>query len=178
MINCDISTYEQYTNLVDTFLKTDNREINYQNRVIIPLLDNLSRDKKGISVVDVSTQYKNRESKVHTRKNYANNYTPDLLIASNRNYNNINNDKIDYYAVIEIKRPFNSSQYQLSEYLATNISKVIWTNCLRWEFYNKNNKEKTDEFVFYDYENEVWRKEEDSNGWNDFCAYLLKFLNI
>ena len=92
------------------------------------------REEKNISIVDVSMQYKNRNSKVHTREPYASNYTPDLLIAKSWNYQNRGKD-IGYLAVVEIKIPDSMDTSQVSEYLTPDNRKVIWTNCFIWKFF-------------------------------------------
>lgn len=145
------------------------------------MLESVLRDKEEISVVDVSTQYINRSSKVHTREFYANKSTPDLLIAGNWNYQN-NSDKykskIKYYAVVEIKIPKSNNKTQLEDYFKTS-DKVIWTNCVEWEFYGKdtvtNSHIKVKKFNLFS-DNNNWKTDDDE--WNSLCKYIITFLNI
>lgn len=170
-----IMLYEEYAEKVNKYLKTDNRELNYQNRVIIPLLESLLREKKDIEVVDTSTQYKNRESKEHTRTKYAGDFTPDILIASNWNYQNKKNNNIGYHAVMEIKIPSSRKKYQISEYFTKEVRKIIWTNCITWEFYESNIDRKIKSFTFQ-LEGNASKEYNDDVNWNDFCKYLVEFI--
>lgn len=102
--NGDLS-FKNYTILLDKYINTDWREINFQNRIVLPMLENIFINKSEIEIVDVSTQYKNRESNSHTRKYYANNYTPDLLLVKNWLYYNKKIPSHDYLAVVEVKSP-------------------------------------------------------------------------
>src|SRR5699024_9709493 len=79
--------------------------------------------------------------------------TPDLVIAKDWNWYNIENE-VDYRAVVEVKS-FTSKQLifnkdfrsyddklrkQLNRHLsAKNNNKVILTDCLKWEFYISDN---------------------------------------
>ena len=74
-------SFKNYTILLNKYINTDWREINFQNRIVLPMLENIFIDKSEIEIVDVSTQYKNRESDSHTRQYYANNYTPDSYVS-------------------------------------------------------------------------------------------------
>ena len=97
-------SFKNYTILLDKYINTDWREIYFQNRIVLPMLENIFIDKSEIEIVGVSTQYKNRESNSHTRKYYANNYNPDLLLVKNwLYYKKISNH--DYLAVVEVKSP-------------------------------------------------------------------------
>ena len=51
-------SYDNYRESTDSYLSNDNRELNYQNRIIIPMLEKIFVNKHSIKVVDVSTQYK------------------------------------------------------------------------------------------------------------------------
>lgn len=72
--------FEKYTNLVTWFLENDNREENYQNRVLIPFLETLCADA---DVVDTSMLTKEWDKRGIERNKFAGLHTPDLLIASN-----------------------------------------------------------------------------------------------
>ncbi|WP_405096912.1 hypothetical protein [Oceanobacillus sp. FSL H7-0719] len=100
-------SYSYYKKLVDNYLEIDWREITIQNRVVTPLLDRLFINEKDISIIDISTQYDNKNSKIHDTRSYRKEKTspPDLLVARHWNYANISNDKIDYLAVVEVKSP-------------------------------------------------------------------------
>lgn len=72
--------FEKYTNLVTWFLENDNREENYQNRVLIPFLETLCADA---DVVDTSMLTKEWDKRGIERNKFAGLHTPDLIIASN-----------------------------------------------------------------------------------------------
>jgi|BioPla2DNA2_1021312.scaffolds.fasta_scaffold66999_2 hypothetical protein len=138
-------SYSLYRELIDNFLSKDNRELNYQNRVIIPMLEKIFANNASISAVDVSTQYKNWNNRIkHDRSKYAGKYTPDVLIAKNWHIDNRDNDKIDYRVLIEVKKPnANDRQHALCEvndYL-NHVSNVILTDLITWEFYRKDGEE-------------------------------------
>ncbi|MBR1555286.1 MAG: hypothetical protein IJ644_07845 [Oscillospiraceae bacterium] len=168
--------FKEYQALVEKYIAHDCREVNFQNRVILIFLESLLKDKKSIEIVDVSTQYKNRETKLHTRKEYAGQSTPDLLIAENWDYNNKNNSNINYLAVVEIKIPKVSemtnvhTKSEIECYM--NLGrKVILTNCYQWDFYipQQSNSVKT---VSLYHENK-WN---DIQQWNVLCDYIKKFI--
>lgn len=154
-----ILEFEHYKTLVDKYFKFDYREINFQNRIILPLLESIFIYNNEIDIVDISTQFINKESKVHTRKYYANEYTPDLLIAKKWNYNNTDKPKDDYIAVIEIKSPKlnplikqnNHTDSEVQSYLR-NKNKVILTDCFKWVFYEYDSEPK----YFTLYQNNNW----------------------
>ena len=177
IIESNYFSFEQYKGLVEKYKTEDRREINFQNRIVLPMLDKLLvGDDRNISIVDVSTQYKNRESSIHTRKYYANVHTPDLLIVKNWNYNNKNKLAQDYLAVVEIKSPSldpinNDNPHttdEVRDYI-DNGSKVILTDCYRWVFYEP--KKEPVQFTLHD-----------ANGWklievknDDFLVQQLGF---
>ena len=72
----DFSTYSR---LVTWFFENDNREENYQNRILIPLFEKLC---KGNNVVDTSLLTKEWNKRKIDREAFAGTFTPDLLIAS------------------------------------------------------------------------------------------------
>jgi len=110
---------------------------------------------KNVSVEDISTQYKNKETNYHTRKYYAWKHTPDLLVVKDWTYENIDKGKEDYIAVVEIKSPIldpisQEKQHTLDEVkeYRTICDKVILTDCYRWILYDKNKEPEC--FVLYD----------------------------
>ena len=169
---CDSINYNHYIEKVNYYKKFDNRELNYQNRIIIPFLEALFREEKEISIVDISTQYKNKESEVHTRESYANEYTPDLLIAKNWNYQNREIATIKYLSVIEIKIPDNVDISQVCEYMTPNNRRVIWTNCFIWRFFI-DGKEIVPAINFKD-ENNSWKQ--DVSVWNSLNNRIKDFI--
>ena len=92
--------FEKYINLVTWFFENDNREENYQNRVLIPFLETLCT---GFDVVDTSMLTKEWDERGIERHKFAGLYTPDLLIASNWKLHKT--EKVDYKSLIEIKTP-------------------------------------------------------------------------
>ena len=156
IIESNYFSFEQYKELVKKYEMEDVREINFQNRIVLTMLDKLlAGDDRNISIVDVSTQGKNRESSIHTRKYYANVYIPDLLIVKNWNYDNKNKPAQDYLAVVEIKSPIldpinNNKPHttdEVQDYI-NNGSKVILTDCYRWVFYEP--KKEPVQFTLHD----------------------------
>lgn len=73
-----IVNFEKYINLVTWFFENDNREENYQNRVLIPF-ETLCT---GFDVVDTSMLTKELMKSIERHK-FAGLYTPDLLIVPN-----------------------------------------------------------------------------------------------
>lgn len=144
----NLLSFECYNKLVAKYMNNDWREINFQNRVIIPFLEKLFEKNTEIEVVDVSTQYKNRHSSIHSRDQYAGDSTPDILIVSNWTLNNIEN-KVEYLAAVEVKSPCLNPIYnrepdkyrvqtirELKSYLSIH-STVILTDCIKWQFFNQ-----------------------------------------
>lgn len=73
--------FKIYQNLVEKYYKNDCRELNFQNRILIPFLELLIEGK--YDVVDTSTLYKNWK-KIY-RDSFAGQYTPDILIVKDWN---------------------------------------------------------------------------------------------
>ncbi len=145
-------SYTVYKETVNKYLKTDPRELNFQNRVILCMLEKLLINT-DIEIVDTSTLYdrgKRNSKTLNTTQFKKTGYAPpDLLLARNWNIDNVNN-KVDYLAAIEIKSP-NSKEAicgkQFEKYtehvkketrahLSAN-QKVILTDCYRWQFFEK-----------------------------------------
>lgn len=156
-----------YCNIKDT------REIVYQNKVLIPFLEALF----DVDVVDVSTQYKNKKSDLHTREYYTRgDYTPDILLVKDWVYNNINLPARNYLAVIEVKSPYLEPLGKVSRKTLNEVAKlnelncgVILTDVYTWRFYSKNGSYK--EFVLYD--GNRWC---DLVCWREFLSYLKGFV--
>lgn len=203
-------SYNCYKELVEKYINNDGREINFQNRVVVPFLEKLFINTEGISIVDVSMQYKNRNSKIHDTFNYSSQEKdaapPDLLIAHNWNYANKNNKEINYLAAIEIKSPFlapicdkkieeyeEHTRKEVRFHLEANL-KVILTDCIRWQFFEREceldpiltidlfdeNKEwktkivKNDEFLIEQLQFDS-SGEDDPDEWKLLCGYIRKF---
>lgn len=140
-------SYSNYKCLICKYWETDWREIIFQNRVVTPLLDKLFINEKDISIIDISTQSDRNDTDIHNTRFYKKEKTasPDLLVARHWNYANKNNAEIDYLAVVEVKSPkldpiFNNKNDfngRLKTYLEAN-DKVILTDCIKWEFFEKD----------------------------------------
>ena len=132
--------FEKYINLVNWFLENDNREENYQNRVLIPFLEAICI---GSDVVDTSMLTKEWNKRGIERNKFAGLYTPDLLIASNWKLFK-NGEIVDYKALVEIKTPTaqdrDHAEAEVKEYL-DKVSFVVLTDCVTWEFYMKENEQ-------------------------------------
>lgn len=187
--------YIYYKELVDKYIKIDSREINFQNRIVIRFLEKLFINTKGISIVDVSMQYhkKYKKSKIHDTSKYSSRQNaaapPDLLIARNWNFANKNNEKIDYLMVIEIKSPVSEERIynkKIEEYKAHTINevsfhleanrKVILTDCIRWQFFKRENKLipiKTIDLFNGNPPDSI--REDNPDEWKRLCEYIRNF---
>ena len=177
----NLTYFTYFKKTLDKFTEIDPREINFQNRIIIPLLEDILSDRESISVVDVSNQYKSSTN--HTRDSYAGIHTPDLLIAENWNYENNNNSSINYIALVEVKSPIlepinfeNLNQHtknEISCYLELQ-ERVILTDCIRWCFYTKSH-----ENIVYDLSDilDANEYENDPQKWSELCNYIKTFLS-
>lgn len=143
MINNDEILFEWYKGQLGKYINSDNREINIQNRIIIPFLEKIFMGEE-IEIVDTSTLYKNWNKRVgHDRTKYGGQYTPDILLASS-NWDIYNENKnIDYYALFEVKVPTTSKGErthainECTDYLK-HVNKVVLTNGISWEFFDKS----------------------------------------
>ena len=126
--------FDKYKKLVTYYWQTDNRELNIQNRIIIPFLESIL----DCDIVDTSTIYSNQ--KKTNRADFAAYHSPDIVIAENWFWNiedkQIVKDKPRYKAIIEVKTLANKereqSQNQVREYL-TKVPIVILTDALMLE---------------------------------------------
>ena len=191
--------FEEYKNIVDKYSKTDNREINFQNRVVMRLLDRITKNSDDICIVDVHSQFKNRESDIHERKYYAGNHTPDLLIVKDWNYANKNKKRTDYLAIVEVKSPIldpiSSDSVHTSEEMEEYLdicNHVILTDCYTWKFYESKIEVKS--IVLHDKSDWIIKKEENDSfiqqefgfeqykmkcqEWDELCEYLHSYLNV
>lgn len=186
IVRSNYFSFQEYKEKVEKYFSTDNRELNYQNRVIIPLLEKIFINEAQIDVVDVSTQYKNWERRTwHERSKYAGTYTPDILVAKNWNlYNQARND-IEYLLLIEVKAPNardrKHAMKEVSEYLE-RVRNVILTNSITWEFYT-NTTDKPCIYYLEDEETKVCERGPNSNiNWKrppkSNTEYLLEELKL
>lgn len=127
--------FDKYKKLVTYYWQTDNRELNIQNRIIIPFLESIL----DYDIVDTSTI--NSRYKKKNRADFAAYHSPDIVIAENWLWNRVEDeqlvkDKPIYKAIIEVKTLANQereqSQNQVREYL-TKVPIVILTDALMWE---------------------------------------------
>lgn len=176
----------QYKELVDYYKNIDSREINFQNRVIIPFLEALLSGK-SISIVDVSRQYKS--SKKHDSSKYSaqekNAAPPDLLITRNWNIKNRDSKNIDYLAAVEIKSPIldpiynkefvkypKHTQDEVAFHLKPN-PKVILTDCIKWQFFDqKNGLDPVKTINFFDESKKEDANITQINKWASLCELL------
>lgn len=129
--------YARYKELVNKFYENDNREENYQNRVLIPFLEDLF--EKKVDVVDTSQLTKEWNFRNIKRKKFAGNYTPDILLAKNWVLKKKRTrDNTRYLALIDVKTPSANDRKhamnEVEEYL-TKVNLVILTDCVTWEFF-------------------------------------------
>lgn len=193
IIESNYFSFEQYKKLVEKYEREDWREINFQNRVVLSLLEKVFINNDNIAIVDTSAQFKNRESKIHTRKPYANNSTPDLLVVKNWNYSNKGIKEEDYLAIVEIKSPTLApiceenlhTEEEIQDYIR-NGQKVILTDCYKWIFYGFEeipvtftlrdtsgwivSEEKNPEFIVKELGFQAYRQE--SEVWEELIKYI------
>ena len=157
----DFSTYSR---LVTWFFENDNREENYQNRILIPLFEKLC---KGNNVVDTSLLTKEWNKRKIDREAFAGTFTPDLLIASNWKLIK-DKDTVGYKALVEVKTPTANDRphavLEIKEYLE-KVTFVILTDCVTWEFYMKNDKNKP--IVCKRHQKRTEKIEWDDTYWDD-----------
>lgn len=136
--------YERYKDLVDYYFENDNREVNYQNRIIIPFLESLIGDEGYRNVIDSSTLYKNWKG--IGREDFAGIHTPDIIIASDwklfKNPDEKNAD--EYLMLIDVKTPSandrSHAMAEIGEYIQKKKKTVILTDCVTWEFWENGEK--------------------------------------
>lgn len=138
--------YSKYKDLVDKYYQKDCRELNFQNRVIIPFLESFLPLK--YEVVDTSTIYKNWKNYKDEKGNgicrdkFAEDYTPDLLIIENWSLFAKNKEKP--FIIIELKRPTATdrkhAEKEIKEYLSKS-DHVILSDGITWEFYERQDNE-------------------------------------
>lgn len=150
-------SYIEYKKIINKYLKNDSRELNFQNRAIVFMLEKLLINT-DIEVIDTSTLYyrgkrnsKTLDNSQFTGKISNGKYSapPDLLLVRNWNIDNVNNT-VEYLAAVEIKSPNSKNEQihgkdfkkyyqhmkdQMSAHLSVN-TKVILTDCYRWQFFN------------------------------------------
>lgn len=151
-------SFNKYKESINQLLMTnDVREIRFQNDVIKPFLKVVY---SNLHVVEVSAK---TNSSNHDYHQYSGSYitkngktkvaTPDLVISKNWNWLNRKFD-VKYCAVVEIKSPCQGQRIYKKEHSkyvqrlkvemnrhlsATRNERVILTDGLKWEFYNKRN---------------------------------------
>lgn len=129
--------YTRYKELVNKFYENDNREENYQNRILIPFFEELFEEV--VDVVDTSQLTKGWNFRKIKRNKFAGNYTPDILLAHNWVLKKKRTrDNTRYLALIEVKTPSaNDREHamrEVEEYL-TKVKLVVLTDCVTWEFF-------------------------------------------
>lgn len=137
--------FKRYKELVEKYYQNDCRELNFQNRVIIPFLEKYSPN--FYDVVDSSTLYRNWERYKYDMGNgvcrgtFAEKFTPDLLVI--KNWKLFAERKEKPRIIVEVKRPTANSKSErthadkeIKEYMG-KADYVILTNCITWEFYKK-----------------------------------------
>lgn len=167
----DNISFTEYKKWIDKYIRNnDTREINFQNDVIKRLIERLF---PHYDVVNVGT--KGSDSRKHNYYHYSGRYTdksgrvkpttPDILIAQNWNWYNIQyEDEINYIATIEVKSPYGSQAVyksdcqkcptQIENHLyAEKIDKVIYTDSFVWRFYKRDNLDKPTQFCFVNKKN-------------------------
>lgn len=194
-------SFLKYKTSVDRYLQKDTRELNFQNRIIIPMLEKVLVNT-DIEVVDTSILYyrgnKNSKKIDHSKftgKKDDGRYAapPDLLLVKNWNLDNVNN-KVEYLAAIEIKSPASGehihgkkfekyylhTQREMKAHLSVN-TKVILTDCCRWQFFDQDTGFKYSPPIDLINENGRWKNSPESETpeeWYQLLKKILEFLGI
>ena len=165
--------FTKYESLVEKYLKNDCREVNFQNRILVPFLEELVSDK--YDVVDTSILYKNRKN--IDREKFAGEQTPDVIITKEWE---LEKEKENPLIIIEVKAPTNDKRYyaekEVKEYLNLTKKYVILTDCIIWEIYDKDKenyneegKLKVTDIVNLNKNNKENKEETDGN--KEVCRY-------
>lgn len=140
--------FEDYKNLVNKYYNKDCREINFQNRIIIPFLESII--PKEYDIVDSSTLYKNwdlykdGQDRIGISWNsFAAKGTPDILIT--KDWELFAQYKSKPVLIIEIKRPTAIDRLhadsQVKEYInVVKCENVVLTDSITWEFYSRRSQ--------------------------------------
>ena len=134
--------FDEYKYRVDYYLANDNREENYQNRVVIPLFESIFAYR--YDVIDVSQLTKEWDNRGICRDRFAGIHTPDILVAKKWTLYKDDKSNVDYKIILEIKTPTaedrDHAEREVEEYLSKKTP-VILTDCVSWEFYDGDEME-------------------------------------
>lgn len=189
-------SYEEYKSLVEKYITYDSREINFQNRVIIPFFESLVKNH-NIDVVDTSTLYYRGKRNSKTLDNFQfmkeGFAPPDVILAKNWQLDNLNN-VVEYLCALEIKSPVATRgeqicgkefekyckhvQQEVKAHLEVNPI-VILTDCYRWQFFdNKTGFIESPPIDLVD-KNKNWIDGKlGLDMWNELCEKLTDVLGI
>ena len=139
--------FTKYESLVEKYKKNDCREVNFQNRILIPFLEELINDE--YDVVDTSILYKNMKN--IDREKFAGEQTPDVIIT--KKWKLLNKEKENPLIIIEVKAPTinnnkkkrDYAEKEVKEYLNLTKKYVILTDCIIWEIYDKDKENYNEE---------------------------------
>ena len=189
-------SYEDYKALVEKYITYDSREINFQNRVILPFLEFLLKNH-NIDVVDTSTLYNRGQRNAKTLDNskfmkegFA---PPDLILAKNWHLDNVNN-VVEYLCALEIKSPVSARgeqicgkefekyrmhvQQEVQAHLEVNPI-VILTDCYRWQFFDqKTGFIETTPIDLVDQSKNWIEGNQGIDKWKELCEKLADILGI
>ena len=189
IVSNDNFSYEAYKDVVDKYIEKDSRELNFQNRAILVMLESILLNT-DVEVVDTSTLYyrgkKNSPKIINEQFTAKDSGPPDLLLVRNWHLNNRDNT-VEYLAAIEVKSPSsaeaiwgkevqkynNRTIKQVFETLSLEtIPVVILTDCCRWHFLREE-KDLNNASLSFDLldENEHWKKE--TKEWDDIKNAIL-----
>lgn len=145
--------FAEYKKLVDKYYEKDCREVNFQNRIIIPFLESFI--PKEFDVVDSSTLYKNwrhyKDEKGNgiCRETFAGDCTPDILIMKGWSLFAIKRETPSI--IIEVKRPTASDRSHADKEVKNYVQDikckfVILTDGITWEIYEGGNEKQPQYF--------------------------------
>ncbi len=126
--------YSEYRQLVDYYLKNDDREINYRNQVIMPLI----REAYG-ECCYIETAEENRKHNCGRRDRSSFAYhKPDILIGFK---DKENENSFSGKVVVKVKRPTDTGRRKLMAavkfFLRRKAEAVVVTDCITWEIFTK-----------------------------------------
>jgi len=177
IVSNDNFSYEAYKDIVNKYIEKDSRELNFQNRAILVMLETILINT-DVEVVDTSILYDRGKRNSPTLKNRQfaakGSGPPDLLLVRNWHLNNRDNT-VEYLAAIEVKSPSSMEaisgkevqnydnktiQQVLSHLSLSTIPVVILTDSCRWHFLREE-EDLNNASLSFDLldENKHWKKE-------------------
>ncbi len=126
--------YSEYRQLVDYCLKNDDREINYINQVMIPLIREVYGENCYVKIAE-----EDRKRHCGKKKNSFVCRKPDILIDFK---DGVREGSLEEKVVIKVKSPTAAGRRKLMAavrfFLRRKAKAVIVTDCITWEIFTKD----------------------------------------